>query len=77
MTTIEDQRVRLMVLDPQYPAYDDLVVTSRVNVFRSAFEARSEIRKQRHAVQPLTMFQAVELLVIALRKTVGKVFLVH
>ena len=45
MTTIEYKRIRLVVLDPQHAADNDLVIAARINVLPAALEACSKIRK--------------------------------
>lgn len=57
--------------------YNNFVIAARIDVFRTTFEARREVGKNRYTMQPLSALKAAELVLSALGKAIAQVFLMQ
>ena len=62
-------------LEAMHTPHDDLMIAARVDVLRTAFKARHEIRQDRHTVKPLAAIEVRELVVSSLGESIAEFFL--
>lgn len=72
---MDDERIEFPVLAAMHAAHDDLVITSRVDMLCTAFQAGGKLGENRYAVNSLTAIKRRELIVATLRKSIGQFLL--